>query len=206
MAVSKLPAALRAGSANHQALQTTRLCKPPGFCLRRAECRVRLDLPAASRNARALDVQAVAFFKDAQAALAFMLRCAGASRSAKARALLDQLAPVMRASATCWKNERAYLGAARKQREALRASQRRRAVRDDLVSSRHASRRMQCRCSCGWMACSFVWDFLCRQLCWDPSRAASNPLRASGTRWCSRLRSTLRQSPCCLLRQRKQRV
>ena len=106
--------------------------EPGAIFLRRAVCCVRSGLPAASRNARALDVQAIAFFKDAQAALAYMQRCAGASKSEKARALLDQLAPVMRASATCWENERKYVGAARKQREVLRASQGRKAVRDDL--------------------------------------------------------------------------
>ena len=126
VAVSELPSCSLLDSEGELAAE------PGAIFLRRAVCGVRSDLPAASRNARALDVQAVAFFKDAQAALAYMLRCAGASKSAKARALLDQLAPVMRASATCWESERTYVGAARRQREVLRASQGRKAVRDDL--------------------------------------------------------------------------
>jgi len=97
--------------------------EPGGFTLHRAVCGVRADLPAQRRNASTADVQAVAFFSDAQAVLAHVLQCAGVSRKARAEALLTQLAPVMRASQTSWENARQYVGTARQQTARLRATQ-----------------------------------------------------------------------------------
>ena len=100
----------------------------PPFRLRRSVCRKQ-------GRARVLDEQAVAFFCDAQAALMHLIKrgSAGVSKAARARALLDQLAPVMRAEETCWENARGYTATARKQVERLREAQGRAAIREDLA-------------------------------------------------------------------------
>ena len=63
---------------------------PRSFRLRRSVC------VKERAGAREMDMQALAFFRDAQAVLACMVQCAGAGRAAHAQVLLGQLAPLTR--------------------------------------------------------------------------------------------------------------
>ena len=74
--------------------------QPQMFRLRRSVC------VNARAGAREMDVQALAFFRDAQEALTCMLQCTGNGRAQRAQILLGQLAPLMRASEISAENDR----------------------------------------------------------------------------------------------------